>query len=103
MTKPPTFVEELRAKYPMAGKVLFDRAAEVDALLDKVAELDRQLAGFFVEDVVCRNDNGIIGEVVGPTRDGFCPAAKWIRVKTRDGRIRIWLKDNIHRVTNSHL
>jgi hypothetical protein len=29
---------------------------------------------------------------------GFCPGPRWVKIKTLDGKVRIWLKDHVHNV-----
>lgn len=55
---------------------------------------------FIKGDLVCHSrwdddteDEKNVGHVIG-----FCPGDKWIRVKTLDGRSRIWLKDKVHNI-----
>lgn len=79
--------------------------AQVPTICKTVANNPRNLEEsavsrqFYVGDLVCRADRGDdlatneIGEVTG-----FCPGPRWVRVKTGDGRHRIWLKDNVHNV-----
>ena len=45
---------------------------------------------YLLGDTVSHVETGIVGEVAG-----FCPGTQWLRVRTGEGRKRIWLKENL--------
>lgn len=61
---------------------------------------ESQTIPFKVGDLICHgrmndesDDKKNVGHVIG-----FCPGVDWVRIRTIDGRQRIWLKANIHNV-----
>lgn len=56
------------------------------------ADLDRPQSDPKIGDMVCHNDEACrnrMGVVIG-----YCPGDQWRRIKTRDGKHRIWAVEN---------